>query len=380
MKGGEDKITTGELQVTSWEACCQPAAKSREQEQTPDGLFISTLMSLFYPKVMEINAILDTSAEDQTLPSVQLRTMPIELPLGHPLELPEEPALGAVAAYPSTHTFEAPKTGTMQLDIPYDQTSFVQKQEIGENQPQAVRPTDGPQFSLPGSIKLDVEDTLPRSDQPEVLKGPAPEVRLDERDAVDVRLQADEPILEIELKPTHNSAKSSKEHWPIHIPDSRPEHRPQEVKTLDKGLKPHQSMRFDLAKAKEISKYLYTESLKRLPRTVELKVEPPELGEIMVRLEKKGESITVRFEPKSSLAVHALSYAKEDLEQSLASHGLSLMGFSVESRASQDMERDGRFARHSFPHRNTKTQPARNKGMEDYQTLTIKRGSFDYLV
>ncbi|HHW27730.1 MAG TPA: flagellar hook-length control protein FliK [Firmicutes bacterium] len=107
----------------------------------------------------------------------------------------------------------------------------------------------------------------------------------------------------------------------------------------------------DLTKPREIAQSLYRESLKKLPRTVELRLDPPELGKVTVLLTARGEQVAVRFLAESQEARRALAEAASDLSLALQEHGLVLTGAVVDNGSSHTNahEWDKRLAKGAGP-------------------------------
>ena len=86
--------------------------------------------------------------------------------------------------------------------------------------------------------------------------------------------------------------------------------------------------------ARSLSRTLLEESLKRLPRTVEIKLDPPDLGKVTVLLSQRGQEVNVRFTAGTPEGQRILSSALEDLQRTLMENGLTLSSFSVDGEPS----------------------------------------------
>lgn len=93
---------------------------------------------------------------------------------------------------------------------------------------------------------------------------------------------------------------------------------------------PAEVLRLDLRRCREVAESLYRESLKNLPRSIELRLDPPELGKVSVLLVSRGENVTVKFIASSQEAQRAIEQATPDLARSLQEQGLVLSGAFVE--------------------------------------------------
>lgn len=89
-------------------------------------------------------------------------------------------------------------------------------------------------------------------------------------------------------------------------------------------------VRLSIRDARAISETLLQESLKKLPRSVELRLEPPEMGKVTVLLSQRGQDVTVKFLAGTGEAQRMLSGASEDLGRALSEKGLVLTGFAVD--------------------------------------------------
>lgn len=94
--------------------------------------------------------------------------------------------------------------------------------------------------------------------------------------------------------------------------------------------------------AREIAETLLRESLKKLPRSVEIRLDPPQLGSVTALLSQRGQDVTVKLVARSSDAQRALENATEDLARALSEKGLTLAGFSVDPGYSGEKGREHR--------------------------------------
>ena len=101
-------------------------------------------------------------------------------------------------------------------------------------------------------------------------------------------------------------------------------------------------VRLSIRDARAISETLLQESLKKLPRSVELRLEPPEMGKVTVLLSQRGQDVTVKFLAGTGEAQRMLSGASEDLGRALSEKGLVLTGFAVDPDNPGEAGRQGR--------------------------------------
>jgi flagellar hook-length control protein FliK len=97
-----------------------------------------------------------------------------------------------------------------------------------------------------------------------------------------------------------------------------------------------------LRDARALSETLLQESLKKLPRSVEIRMDPPELGKVTVLLSQRGQDVTVKFLAGTGEGQRALASALNDLERALSEKGLVLTGFSVDPGNRDQANREGR--------------------------------------
>jgi len=100
--------------------------------------------------------------------------------------------------------------------------------------------------------------------------------------------------------------------------------------------------RLSLRVARTISDTLLQESLKKLPRSVELRMDPPELGKVTVLLSQRGQDVTVKFLAGTGEGQRMLSGALSDLQRALTEKGLVLTGFSVDPESRDQANRESR--------------------------------------
>lgn len=94
--------------------------------------------------------------------------------------------------------------------------------------------------------------------------------------------------------------------------------------------------------ARKMAETLLRESLKRLPRSVEVRLDPPQLGSVTALLSQRGQEVTVKFIAHSNEAQRALQTATEDLARALSEKGLTLTGFVVDPGYSGEKGREHR--------------------------------------
>jgi len=94
--------------------------------------------------------------------------------------------------------------------------------------------------------------------------------------------------------------------------------------------------------ARKMAETLLRESLKRLPRSVEMRLDPPQLGSVTALLSQRGQEVTVKFIAHSNEAQRALESATEDLARALSDRGLTLTGFTVDPGYSGEKGREHR--------------------------------------
>lgn len=91
-----------------------------------------------------------------------------------------------------------------------------------------------------------------------------------------------------------------------------------------------------LSNARELAERLREEALKRLPRSVELRLDPPRLGSVTAVLTARGQEVAVKFVAQSREAMQALERSAGDLARSFSEMGLTLAGFSVDQGHPQE--------------------------------------------
>ncbi len=84
-----------------------------------------------------------------------------------------------------------------------------------------------------------------------------------------------------------------------------------------------------------LAERLREEALKRLPRSVELKLDPPRLGSVTAVLTARGQDIAVKFVAQSHEAIQALETSAGELARSFSELGLTLSGFTVDQGHAQ---------------------------------------------
>lgn len=87
---------------------------------------------------------------------------------------------------------------------------------------------------------------------------------------------------------------------------------------------------FTLKNPKAISDFLVKKASENLPKSVELKMNPPKLGKVTVLLSTRGDDVVVKFITQSIETQRALTEASSDLSRALSERGLTLSGFLVD--------------------------------------------------
>ncbi len=85
-----------------------------------------------------------------------------------------------------------------------------------------------------------------------------------------------------------------------------------------------------LDNVRTVAETLYRESIKKLPRSVEFRMDPPELGSVTAVLSQRGQDVTVKFVAHTAEAQRVLSEGTHDLARALSEKGMALTGFSVD--------------------------------------------------
>ncbi|HHX29590.1 MAG: flagellar hook-length control protein FliK [Bacillota bacterium] len=85
-----------------------------------------------------------------------------------------------------------------------------------------------------------------------------------------------------------------------------------------------------LRDTRALAEHLRAEALKKLPRSVELRLDPPHLGSVTAILSARGQNIAVKFVSGSLEAGRALDASAQELAEALNDLGLTLAGFSVD--------------------------------------------------
>lgn len=82
--------------------------------------------------------------------------------------------------------------------------------------------------------------------------------------------------------------------------------------------------------SEEVAKVLAQNRYANPSKTVEIQLDPPNLGKVTVLLSSRGEEIAVKFITSSHETQQALANSQESLAQALSERGLSLSGFLVD--------------------------------------------------
>ncbi|HHY76442.1 MAG TPA: flagellar hook-length control protein FliK [Firmicutes bacterium] len=134
-----------------------------------------------------------------------------------------------------------------------------------------------------------------------------------------------------------------------------------------------------------LAERLREESLRKLPRSVELRLDPPDLGKVTAVLTARGQDIAVRFVAQSHDAIRALERSADELARSFGELGLTLAGFTVAEghsrQASSGESRDGamvRTRRSTARSLRAETVTSQVPGAPDLTALTGRR--LDYVV
>ncbi len=136
--------------------------------------------------------------------------------------------------------------------------------------------------------------------------------------------------LKVEQAGKSESAPGIKEAQGIHTQTAATEKTAEAVPAdRAQGVQDTQS-RLSLRDVRAVSETLLQESLKKLPRSVELSLDPPELGNVTVLLSQRGQDVTVKFLAGSGDAQRMLQSVSSDLNRALSEKGLVLTGYSVD--------------------------------------------------
>jgi hypothetical protein len=87
----------------------------------------------------------------------------------------------------------------------------------------------------------------------------------------------------------------------------------------------------DFTRAREVAATLYRESLKNLPKSLEFRLDPPELGKVTVLLTTRGDEVAVKFVVSTPGAGRVIAESTPDLSRALSEQGLLLAGTVVDN-------------------------------------------------
>ena len=133
-----------------------------------------------------------------------------------------------------------------------------------------------------------------------------------------------------------------------------------------------------LRDVRAISQTLLEESLKRLPRSVELRLDPPQMGSVTALLSQRGQDVTVKFVAHNGEAQRMLRGATDDLARALGEKGLVLTGFSVDPGYRGDKGQEQREAAYR-PAKGRYSRAARLAVVGAGQMVGQVAGSFNWL-
>jgi len=88
--------------------------------------------------------------------------------------------------------------------------------------------------------------------------------------------------------------------------------------------------RFSMRNPDSATRVVSERAQENLPKTVELRLDPPELGKVTVLLSARGEEVRVKFWTSGAPAQRFISESWQDLSSALAEKGLVLSGFLVD--------------------------------------------------
>ncbi len=149
------------------------------------------------------------------------------------------------------------------------------------------------------------------------------------------------------------------------------------VKEVDAVGTPSQTR--SLRQARAIAEELAQESLKRLPRNVELRLDPPAIGSVTALLSQRGQEVTVKFVAHTAEAQQALSDATGDLVRSLGEKGLVLTGFSVDAGYSDQRGQEERRENAARPATLRYGRASRVSMAPRVMEVGLAAGSFNWL-
>lgn len=135
----------------------------------------------------------------------------------------------------------------------------------------------------------------------------------------------------------------------------------------------------DFTRAREIAATLYRESLKNLPKSLEFRLDPPELGKVTVLLTTRGEEVAVKFVVSTPGAGRVIAEATPDLSRALSEQGLFLAGTVVDNGSADSGARpeEQRFQREGGKKAGTIKNVSR--ALEPSVFIVSGRSSLDYL-
>ena len=88
--------------------------------------------------------------------------------------------------------------------------------------------------------------------------------------------------------------------------------------------------RFSVREPERLAEFLAEKARVSLPKSIEIRLDPPNLGRVTVLLSQRGNDVVVKFLAQSFDAQRALADASGDLARALAERGLFLSGFLVD--------------------------------------------------
>lgn len=141
------------------------------------------------------------------------------------------------------------------------------------------------------------------------------------------------------------------------------------------GYRDPQKLSANVAELRTLSSYIAREAKERLPRSVRIRLDPPELGELTVKLTARGNQVAVKFIAASEQAKTLLNDSLVDLCRSLAEKGFLLEGFSAEQQFGTGTRRETR----SNPQQRARGAQEAKRQAEARVQMVPTRGVIDYL-
>ncbi|QUL98599.1 MAG: flagellar hook-length control protein FliK [Candidatus Fermentithermobacillus carboniphilus] len=93
---------------------------------------------------------------------------------------------------------------------------------------------------------------------------------------------------------------------------------------------PAEARKFSLREPERLAEFLAEKARVSLPKSIEIRLDPPNLGRVTVLLSQRGNDVVVKFLAQSFDAQRALTDASGELARALAEKGLFLSGFLVD--------------------------------------------------